>query len=167
MRKSKLRKEIIITGIQFGIVAIILLFVVRNTIVASGSMEPTLQTYDIAIYNKLAYVFDNAERGDIINFWSEEFGKYFSKRVIGIAGDEIEFHNGYVFINGQKCDESAYIAEEIETNCTKTFTVPDGTVFVLGDNRENSYDSRFFENPYIPIKDIEGKLLITIPNIFK
>ena len=167
MKKNKLLREIFISCIQFGFLAIILLFVVRNTIVASGSMEPTLMTKDIVIYNKLAYVMGDVERGDIINFWSEEFGKYFSKRVIGIAGDEIEFHDGYVFINGQKCDESAYIAEDIETNCTKTFTVPDGTVFVLGDNRENSYDSRFFENPYIPVEDIEGKYLLRIPNIFK
>lgn len=166
MRERKFITEVIVSCVQLGLLAVVLLFVVRNTIVASGSMEPTLMTNDIVIYNKLSYVFHSVERGDIINFWSEEYGEFFSKRVIGIAGDQIEFHDGYTFINGQRCDESAYIAEGIETNCLKTFVVPEGTVFVMGDNRENSIDSRFFENPYIPIEDIEGKYLGTIPWIF-
>lgn len=167
MRNRSFLKEIIISCIQLGILAVILLFCVRNTIVASGSMEPTLMTHDIVIYNKLHYLFHPIERGDIINFWSEEYSAFFAKRVIGIAGDEISFYDGYTYINGQKYDESAYIAEDVKTYCSETFVVPEGTVFVMGDNRENSVDSRFFQNPYIPIEDIEGKYLLTIPWIFK
>ena len=166
MHKRKWITELIVSCVQIGLVLFILLFVVRNTIVASGSMEPTLMTNDIVIFNKLAYVFNPIERGDIVNFWSDECGEMLSKRVIGIAGDVIEFHDGYTFINGQKCDESAYIGEDIETNCNKTFVVPDGTVFVMGDNREVSIDSRFFKEPYIPVSCIEGKYLGSIPWIF-
>lgn len=166
MRERKFITEVIVSCVQLGILTIFLLFCVRNTIVASGSMEPALMTNDIVIYNKLSYIFKPIQRGDIINFWSEEYGEFFAKRVIGIEGDVIEFHDGYTFINGQRCDESAYIADGIETNCIKTFVVPEGTVFVMGDNRENSIDSRFFKNPYIPVKDIEGKYLGTIPWIF-
>lgn len=167
MRERKFITEVILSCIQLGVLAFFLMFCVRNTIVASGSMEPTLMTHDIVIYNKLHYLFKPIERGDIINFWSEEYGAYFAKRVIGIAGDEIEFHDGYTFINGLQCDESAYIPENVETNCTKTFVVPEGTVFVMGDNRENSIDSRFFQNPYISVDSVDGKYLGTIPCIFR
>lgn len=166
MQKRTFITEVIVSCIQLGILAFILMFCVRNTIVASGSMEPTLMTHDIVVYNKLAYLFHPIERGDIVNFWSEEYEAYFAKRVIGIAGDVIEFHDGCTFINGLKCDESAYIPDHIQTNCIKTFVVPEGTVFVMGDNRENSVDSRFFRNPYIPVADIEGKYLGTIPWLF-
>lgn len=142
-------------------------FATANTIVASGSMEPTLMTGDVVIYNRLAYVFNNVQRGDIILFHSDEYGIDMGKRIIGIAGDKIEFHDGYVFINGMLCDESAYLDSEIETNSGKTFEVPEECVFVMGDNRENSKDSRFFENPYISEKSIIGKYLGTISTPFK
>ena len=167
MKKKSIIKEVIIACIQIGAFAIVLLFVVQNTIVVSGSMEPTLMTHDIAIFNKLAYVFGDVERGDIINFWSAEYEKLFSKRVIGISGDTIEFRDGYVYINGQKYDESSYIEDGVRTYCFETFIVPEGTVFVMGDNREHSIDSRFFENPYISLSDVKGKLLLRIPNPFK
>lgn len=167
MHKRTFIKEVFISCLQIGIFAIILIFVLQNTIVVSGSMEPTLMTHDIAIFNKLAYVFGDVERGDIINFWSAEYEKLFSKRVIGISGDTIEFRDGYVYINGQKHDESPYIEEDVRTYCFETFIVPEGTVFVMGDNREHSIDSRFFENPYISLSDVKGKLLLRIPNPFK
>lgn len=165
--KAKENKAIIAAGV-IAIVCILILynFCIKNTRVASGSMEPTLMTGDYMVVNKLAYVVKDIKRGDIICFWSKEGGKYYTKRVIGIEGDQIEFHDGYVFINGLKADESSYIPEGVETNCLKTFEVPEGCVFVLGDNRENSFDSRFFENPYISEHDIMGKYLGTIPNMF-
>ena len=134
---------------------------IKNTVVASQSMEPTLKTGSICLYNKLAYKRKPISRGDIVCFYSTEQNEVMSKRVIGIAGDEISFKDGYVFINGLKTEES-YIPEDMETNSAKTFVVPDGTVFVLGDNRDNSYDSRYWENPYISVNQIYGKYLGTI-----
>lgn len=166
MRDKSFVRELLISCVELGLLSVILLFCVRNTIVASGSMEPTLMTHDIVIYNKLHYLFHPIERGDIINFWSEEYDAFFAKRVIGLPGDIIAFHDGDTYINGQKYDESAYLPEGVATYCIKTFTVPEGTVFVMGDNRENSVDSRFFRNPYIPVADIEGKYLWKIPWIF-
>ena len=139
---------------------------IKTTVVASGSMEPTLMTGDVNVFNRLAYVKHDIQRGDIITFWSKEGNAQMSKRVIGIAGDHIEFHDGFVFINGLLADESLYLDEDIETNCSKSFDVPEGCVFVLGDNRENSIDSRFFENPYISESDIIGKYLGTVPRIW-
>lgn len=166
-----LRKRTQIIWIAYWIyiaVTVILLglfmrFATANTIVASGSMEPALMTGDVVIYNRLAYVFRDIQRGDIILFHSDEYNMDLGKRVIGIAGDHIEFHGGKVFTNGLQCDESAYLADGIETNSSRTFEVPEGCVFVMGDSREISIDSRYFKNPYIPIDAITGKYLGTIP----
>jgi len=152
--------------VQAACVIVFFTVVVRNTVVASDSMEPTLMTGDIVLYNKLAYKITEVQRGDIIAFWSDETKELFAKRVIGVGGDTIEFYDGYVFINGLLADESLYLDENVETNCSKSFTVPEGCVFVLGDNRENSLDSRYFVNPYISLEDIEGKYIGSIPKVW-
>ena len=128
-------------------------------------MEPTLQPKDIAVFCDFSYLVAPVERGDIIEFYSREYDMDMSKRVIGIAGDHIEFHDGYVFINNMQCVES-YIPDEMGTYCDKKFDVPDGTVFVMGDNRWDSIDSREFENPYIPMDDIYGKFFGLLRNPF-
>ena len=136
---------------------------IKNTKVASGSMEPTLKTNNYCFYNRLAYKHHAISRGDIICFNKDNLTM--SKRVIGLPGDTISFADGYVIINGVKAEES-YLNEDIETNCTKTFEVPEGAVFVLGDNREDSYDSRFWESPYVPIKSIYGKYMGQITKVW-
>ena len=140
---------------------IILVGLLHIEMVSSGSMEPTLKTGSVAFYNRLSYKFNNPpERGDIILFnggnYSRSNNKYLTKRVIGIPGDEIVFYCGDIYINGMKVEEG-YISEELETNSSHTFIVPENSVFVLGDNRESSIDSRFFENPYVSYEDIKGK----------
>lgn len=154
--KIAISTYVICHTIIFLCVVIFFLLLAKNTIVASASMEPTLMTGDYVMYNRIAYKLHPVERGDIICFYSHEFELIFSKRVVGIAGDTISFNDGFLFINGQKAIED-YIPEGIETNCAKTFVVPENTVFVLGDNRENSHDSRFWVNPYISTNDIYGK----------
>lgn len=133
-------------------------FVVQFTHVESGSMEPTIMTGEFTIINRLAYKKREPQRGDVVAFRSDETGKYLLKRIIGLPGDEIEFHDGYVYINGIICDETAYISEDIETNCDKSFSVPDNSYFMMGDNREHSTDSRFFNSPYISESDILGRV---------
>ena len=127
----------------------------------SGSMEPTIMIHDIAVVSKLSYVARQPQRGDIVSL--KRNNTMYGKRVIGIAGDKIEFHDGYTYINGELFDESAYLCEDVETNCLSTFEVPEGCVFVMGDNRENSNDSRMWDNPYVKISDIKGKHILIIP----
>lgn len=124
--------------------------------VVSSSMHPTIKVNDIVFANRLAYVTKDPERGDIILFKGST-GIVECKRIVGIPGDEITFHNGYVYINGIQCDET-YLDENMETNCTKDFKVPENSFFVLGDNRVNSLDSRYLEEPYISMEHIVGKL---------
>ena len=128
----------------------------------SGSMEPTVMTGDMTVGNRLAYVIGSPERGDIIEFDhknNDGVTEGYLKRVIGVAGDTITFRDGYVFINGQLAVED-YIDADIETNCTKSFTVPEGCVFVLGDNRENSVDSRMWNEPFVSVDSIVSKIIM-------
>lgn len=148
-------------------VMVFILFHVIFCIVSTPteSMMPTFCPKDIAICYRGAYRNSEPQRGDIISFkhYHDGENKKYLKRVIGIAGDEISFVDGYVYINGEKWDESAYIGEDVETNCTKTFVVPQGYVFVLGDNRENSRDSRYWDNPYVSVEDILDKEVFILP----
>ena len=126
----------------------------------SGSMEPTIMTNDAMLGNRLAYCFHSPKRGDIISF--QHGDEVWCKRVVAIAGDHVSFQDGYVYINDQK-DEEPYLDDDVETNCTKEFTVPDGKLFVLGDHREYSYDSRYWDNPYVNCSDVLAKIFIILP----
>ncbi len=129
------------------------------------SMMPTFCPKDIAICYRQAYRRSEPRRGDIISFEHCHDGedKKYLKRVIGVAGDVIFFLNGHVYINGEKYDESAYIAEDVETNGMGVFVVPEGCVFVMGDNRENSNDSRYWDKPYVSIENIGSKVILILP----
>jgi len=148
----------------FSIISFIIVILVLTqglllfSYVSSASMMPTLAVGDIIVFNRLAYVKDIPQAGDIICFTTEESSSYICKRILGIPGDEITFENGYLVINGVKCIEN-YVMDDSETNSSLSYTVPEGCYFVLGDNRENSIDSRFFKTAYIPIENIKGKLL--------
>ena len=170
MRKNYHNKYIIlkmffvlfIIAIPFVALTFLFTVVLSNCKINSASMEPTLRTGNTVFFNNLAYVKNDIERGDVVLFWSDEFDEYMSKRVIGLPGDEVSFRDGYVMINGHYCDESIYIKENIYTNSFDIFTVPNECYFLLGDNREYSYDSRYWMNPYISKDKIIGRYLIQI-----
>lgn len=152
-------KDLISLFIPLIVIFVICKFVLCITVVQSGSMEPAIPTGNTVVVNRLAYVNQEVRRGDIIFFESPEYNATFGKRVIGLPGDIVEFKDGYVVINGQYVDESAYIDKNVETNCAKTFTVPNGCYFVLGDNRELSNDSRFWLEPFVKQEDIIGRYM--------
>ena len=155
-------------GIAFPVAlfALVLRFVLCVTIVSSASMVPTLKVGDINIANRLAYIQREPKRGEIIILSNTSTGGFdYVKRIIGLPGDKISFKNGYVYINGKRCDET-YLDSTIETNCTKTFEVPENSYLVLGDNRENSIDSRFWKEPYVKKDEIVGKVIADLRNPF-
>jgi len=140
-------------------------FVAEPMHVPSESMTPTLQVGDRVLTNKLAYdFFSNPERGDLVVF--EDTGKNKNedtvKRVIGLPGDEISVENGTLLVNGSPPYEPYLDTEEAivqETPALETFGpvfVPKDHVFVMGDNRANSYDSRFF-GP-VPNENLVGEV---------
>lgn len=131
--------------------------------IPSESMEPTLMVHDWTLGSRLAYRDEPPARGDIIIFYSKEEDASLCKRVIALAGEEISFVGGHVYIDGAPLDESAYLDADVETECEESFLVPEGCVFVLGDNREVSLDSRWWENPYVDIEDIQSKIFFVLP----
>ncbi|MCR4904042.1 MAG: signal peptidase I [Butyrivibrio sp.] len=151
--------DVLSFGVPLAAAFFVLSFVIMVSVVQSESMDPVLKVGNTVFYNRLAYINSEPQRGDVIAFYSQEYGAYFGKRIIGVPGDVISFKDGYVVINNQFCDETAYIDTDVETNCTKTFEVPEGCYFVLGDNRENSNDSRYWQEPYISADMIKGKYM--------
>ena len=131
--------------------------------IPSESMEPTLMVHDWTIGDRRAYNEAEPQRGDIIIFYLEEEDSSLVKRVIGLPGETVTFVGGHVYIDGEPLDESAYLDEEIETECEETFVVPEDSYFMLGDNREVSLDSRYWDDPYVTVDDIQSKVLCVIP----
>lgn len=113
-------------------------FVARVTVIPSGSMENTIGTDDMVFSTS---VYEDIKRYDIVIF--DKDGKLLIKRVIGMPGDKITFTGGSVYINGVISDES-FVLGRTYTDKEKNVTVPAGCYFMLGDNREDSSDSRVF-----------------------
>jgi signal peptidase I len=172
------------------VVALVLSLFIDSTIIAKAeveqsSMENTLFEGQQLIVNKLSYAFDEPKRGDIIIFLeNEEKGNIIDnfirsvknrfsssdeiaaeqerlvKRVIGVAGDEIDIQDGYVYINGERLEESYVNGITLPGNLKLPITVGEGELFVIGDNREVSRDSRDF-GP-IDVKQVEGKAVFRV-----
>lgn len=160
--QAQIRTTMEWVAVAIGALVVALLikaFLLQAFYIPSASMEPTLHKDDRILVNKLSYRVGDVQRGDIIVFEKPEGASGtiddFVKRVIGLEGETITFSDGSVFIDGAKLDES-YI-DGIPTNpksvingCNNapavadTCEIPDGMVFVLGDNRELSQDSRVF-----------------------
>jgi len=138
------------------------LFVVQVTEVRQNSMVPTLLQNDRVLVSKLDYRFAAPQRGDIIVFTPPipDPSIPYVKRVIGIGGDVIDLRNGNVFVNGQQVDiPQAHGATQPQApQIAYPYTVPDGQIFVMGDNRTFSSDSRTF-GP-VPVGNIIGKVIL-------
>ena len=122
----------------------IILFAAINAVSArirvdGASMEPTLQSGEFVIVNKLAYTFGDPSIGDVIVFHlPRDPDQEYIKRVIGLPGDRVEIKDGEVFVNGEILSEEYIAASPVYENA---WDVPSDSLFVLGDNRNNSSDS--------------------------
>lgn len=129
------------------------------TIKIMGSSVPFLET-------RLVPAWGEIERGDVAVFrFPGDRSKDYIKRIVGLPGDKVEVRDKKIFVNGQKWEDPYGInkgglyGEEVEKNVTfGPYTVPAGTVFAMGDNRDRSYDSRYW-GP-VPIEDIKGKAIM-------
>ena len=146
------------------VVAVVLAFLIREFIVElyivdGPSMQPTLQSQERLVVNKFIYGLRNPERGEILVFeYPRDRKRDFIKRVIGVPGDTVEIKDGRVFVNDQLLSED-YILEKTRGDYPKS-TVPQGTIFVMGDNRNNSEDSRFADVGFVPYELVKGKAVL-------
>ena len=164
---SKAKKRAVLEwGIYFVLLAalfIVFHFFLMLGRIPSESMEPTLMVHDWTIGDRRAYNEASPQRGDIIIFYSEEESESMVKRVIGLPGETVTFVGGHVYIDGESLDESEYLDDSVVTECDEKFVVPEDSYFMLGDNREVSLDSRYWEEPYVNKEDIQSKVLKVIP----
>ncbi|HVN87897.1 MAG TPA: signal peptidase I [Candidatus Binatia bacterium] len=185
--KSTLREYFEALGVALLVALFVRTFAVQAFKIPSGSMLPTLQIGDHILVNKLAYGlrvpvphwsnwdsdgkvlvrFGLPQPGDVIVFvYPADRSKDFIKRVVGLPGDVVEIRHKRVFVNGvPRDDPHAYFADGFNEVTGGTprdelaaFAVPPGHLFVMGDNRDRSYDSRFWG--FVPLEDIKGKAFV-------
>ncbi len=178
-KKSVFREyaEAIIIALVFALV--IRTFVVQAFKIPSGSMEPTLQIGDHILVNKFIYglqipftsvrllPWEKPQRGDVVVFiYPVDPSKDFIKRVIAVEGDTVRLTNKKLQINGVEVpdphavykEDSSFLSDLQKRENFGPVTVPKGQIFVLGDNRDRSLDSRFWG--FVPVQDVRGKAFI-------
>jgi len=148
--------------------AVILVFrvILQLAFVPSASMEDTIPTESLLISWQLPYLVSDPtpRHGDVVTFWSDEKGKLLVKRVIGVGGDQIAIYDGAVYRNGERLEEP-YLKDVFNTGNYNDmiYTVPEGHLFFMGDNRGNSDDSRLWHEPFISVEKIHARVLVCIP----
>ncbi len=131
-------------------------FVAQPFVVEGSSMDPSLRQGERLIVSKLAYRFGRPERGDVIVFrYPVNRRVRFVKRVVGLPGETVAIRNGRVLVNGRPLAEAYLI--DVTLGEFGPVRVPPGRLFVLGDNRANSRDSRYPEVGMISCRDVVGK----------
>ena len=136
-------------------------FIVEPYMVEGSSMYPTLVNHERLLVNKFTYFVSDPQKGEIIVFrYPKDESRDFIKRVIATAGDTVEMRSGKVLVNGTEIDEPYTWKEDPKGPNLSDYrksVVPEGHIFVLGDNRNNSEDSRFADVGFVPLDLVKGK----------
>src|SRR5262249_15511301 len=126
--------------------------------IPTGSMIPTLEIGDHIFVNKFIYDFRKPHRGDVIVFkWPPDPSQDYIKRVVGVEGDRVEVRGGRVWVNGTSSGEGT-CPPSARWGCDGPTIVPKDHLFVMGDNRDDSSDSRFWG--FVPLGLIKGEALV-------
>jgi signal peptidase I len=165
-REKKKRKAGVAELLLTAVVALVLVFgfvrpfVVEAYRIPTESMVPTLEVGDRVLANKFIYRFTEPERRDIVVFDSvdEDDDQTLIKRVVGVAGDEIQVQGGVLYVNGEAQEEPYLNGPDQFWGIYGPTVVPEGHIFVMGDNRGNSADSRVF-GP-LPLENLKGEAFV-------
>lgn len=164
-KKFSILKEIFHWAIAFicafALAVFIDTFLIVNAQIPSGSMENTIMPGDRIFGNRLAYISKDPERFDIIIFrYPDDETQLFIKRVIGLPGETVEIRDGFIYINGSDEPLEDVNIKEPMTGSFGPYKVPEGSYFVMGDNRNNSLDSRYWENTFVTEDEILGEAFL-------
>jgi len=147
-------------GLAIVLALVIKNYIIINANVPSGSMERTIMTGDRLFGNRLAYLFSEPDRGDIVIFlFPDNENEKYVKRVIGLPGETVRIKDAKIYINDNPEPlNEPYLSEEwVVDNDGYVFQVPEGAYLVLGDNRNNSWDARCWTNTYVYEDKILGQ----------
>ena len=145
------------------LLAVLIVILLSKTVwlcatIPTESMDPTLPAPCFVFSSRAAYWNQAPQRGDIVLFYRGNGEKtIYAKRVIGLPGDVIDIVHGQTYINDELLDEP-YLAETPDTTVELRFIVPEGSYFVMGDNRNHSYDSRHWEEHFVPEDNILSRV---------
>lgn len=154
--KREIMEWIIVIEVAVILAVVLNMFLIVNAVIPSASMETTIMTGDRIFGNRLAYTNSDPQRGDIVIFkYPDDEKQLFIKRLIGMPGETLEMIDGVIYINGEALDEP-YLAATPYGDYGP-ITVPEGAYFVMGDNRNNSADSRYWNQPFVYREKILGK----------
>lgn len=143
------------------VVLIVNNFLLINAKIPSESMEQTIMTGDRVFGNRLAYLFEKPKRFDIVIFkYPDHEKELFIKRIVGLPGETVEIKDGKVYIDGSEEPLDDSFTPEKPLGDYGPYVVPENSYFMLGDNRNYSKDSRFWNNPYVAEEKILGKAVI-------
>lgn len=156
---AELKDWIISIAIAVVLALFIRHFIVELYLVDGPSMQPTLVSNERLVVNKFIYRFRTPKKGEVLVFqYPKDLSRDFIKRVIALPGDTIEIKDGHVFVNNQLQNEP-FILSQTRGDYPLT-TIPEGHIFVMGDNRNNSEDSRFPDVGFVPFNLIKGKAVL-------
>lgn len=168
-KKSVLREYAEAFLIALVLAFVIRLFVVEAFKIPSGSMIPTLLVGDHLLVNKFIYKFTEPKRHEIVVFkYPDDPSRNFIKRIIAVGGDRVEIRNKNVYVNGllqtepyvQHVFQEILPAHSSPRDNLGPITIPANTFFMLGDNRDSSLDSRFWEHQFVTRQALVGKAMI-------
>lgn len=160
MKRSHLMREIVETVALTLLIFLVIRFLIQSYHVEGPSMQPGLNTDEYVLVNKVSYLLQAPQRGDVIVFhYPKDTTQDFIKRIVGLPGDIVKTDQTHIWVDGVELKEP-YISMPINPDVTSSnlWKVPAGNYFVLGDNRPVSDDSRYWG--FVPKDDVVGKAML-------
>ena len=154
-RGSGVAGAIFTFGVTLFVIYLLLVRVFSVNRVVDISMGPTIHENDIVIGIRHYYNVHEPHRGDVVIYPHDNV--FVIKRIVGVEGDKLSIRDGRIFINGKLLQES-YLKDGTVTDGDADFVVPDGMLFLMGDNRDVSYDSRYYADPYVDKDNVVGRV---------
>lgn len=159
---KKIIRALGIYGVIMVVILVLFQTVLMLSLIPSGSMEDTIMTGDVVISTKTGIKEGEIKRFDILVFIPpDEPDITYIKRVVGLPGETIEVKEGKVYADGVELDDS-FIKAPMNRTGDGTYVVPEHCYFFIGDNRNNSKDSRFWNNPYVHVDNILAKARVVV-----
>lgn len=163
--ESKDIKKEVLSYVKIVIVAVAIAIICNTTLIVnatipSESMEDTIQVGDRIIGFRLTYKVEDPQRGDIIIFkYPDDESQTFIKRIIGLPGETVQIIDGKVYIDDAESPLEEDYVKEVPLGSFGPYVVPEDSYFVLGDNRNDSKDSRYWNDPFVKREKILAKAI--------